>query len=538
VKVRIARVAWIVAFAIVGCRQLPADPVIEITPFLSGNSPYARGATEVYSRRNGEPLWSSAGEVRREADDLLARLRTLDREGLDPQEYGLAALQRLRANVEVDEENRARVLGELDVRLTEAFLHLLDHQWHGRIDKNQSKPREVAQDELHAVVDALSLWAREVRLNEAVERLYPDRAGYRELVKALDPLRELVRAGGWPDVEKGKDLAIGAVDPRVRQVRARLAAEKLIEQADGSDELDEELAEAVRRFQKRYRLPETGEVDEQTIAAMNVSAQDRLLQAELNLERRRWVALDADLGRRVRVNIPRFELEVLEDGRPFETMPVIVGRRDRQTPELAATITAVTVNPTWNVPPELMRDEVLPKIKNDPQAAASRGFSVKVEDVDPQGPVDPLAVDWEGVGPDDVVQVRQKPGPYNALGRVKIEMPNKKQIYLHDTPQRSLFERRTRTFSAGCIRVAKPVELAKILLDHDAAAVEKLDLLLETSHTMGLRVPKRVPVELVYWTVWVDGGELYFAPDIYGRDAKLMKTLRSLEAEEAIALAR
>jgi murein L,D-transpeptidase YcbB/YkuD len=290
---------------------------------------------------------------------------------------------------------------------------------------------------------------------------------------------------------------------------------------------DEDLDTGVRHFQRRHGLDVDGVVGPATLSALNASADERVRRIEVNMERWRW--LPQDLGRRyVIVNIANFELDVVEAEQEVMTMRVIVGRDYRRTPVFSGKMTYIVLSPYWHVPPSLAVKDILPQVRSDPGYLSRKGFKVFQGWGADTKEIDPGSVDWSKVtGTNFNYRFRQDPGPVNALGRVKFMLPNKFDVYLHDTPSPDLFEKSARAFSSGCIRIEKPIELVEYVLRGDPkwnrdAVLAAIDRRVE--QTVQLREP--IPVHLLYWTAWVDAaGTVHFRDDIYSRDKLLAEAL-------------
>jgi murein L,D-transpeptidase YcbB/YkuD len=235
------------------------------------------------------------------------------------------------------------------------------------------------------------------------------------------------------------------------------------------------------------------------------------------------------------VNIADFSLHLLEKESEIMAMPAIVGRTYRRTPEFSARMTYLEVNPYWNVPPRLAREDILPKVKADPGYLRAQGIRV-FRDWSAAAPeIDPDSVDWPGVDAGSLAyKFRQDPGPQNALGQIKFVFPNKFDVYLHDTPAKELFKKPVRDFSSGCIRIERPLDLALYLLRDDPEWDEtKLREAIQTGEDRIIPLRNPINVHVLYWTAWLDGeGRLHFRDDIYKRDAALYAALsqRSNEA--------
>jgi len=458
---------------------------------------------QLYEARGYEPLWAVTTAPDR-AKDVLAAVERAQAHGLDPAAYHERALRRRSA---------AKGPGDraaFDVLASDAVMRLGTHLRHGavqpdRVEKDAAfAPRSV--DPQAIVIDA----AAAADLPAYLDDLAPETPAYRGLMDALARYREVAAAGGWPAVPlKGAVLKPGAVDPAVAAVRARLAATGDYAggapSAEEAKRYDDALVAAVKRFQARYGLAADGVIGAPTRAALARPVGDRITQLVANLERLRW--FPEDLGRRyVAVNVPSFELVVVEDGNEVLTMPVVVGRKDRRTPVLATQITELVFNPTWTVPPTLLREDFLPKMRRNQSYATARGLKVI-------GTKNPM--------------LRQPPGPRNPLGRVKFNMPNGFAVYLHDTTSKGLMRQPQRMFSSGCVRLSDAIGLANQLLANDprwTPAARRNYLSGWTTRSIALREP--VPVYLKYQTAWRDAhGELQFRDDVYGRDAVLSRAL-------------
>jgi L,D-transpeptidase YcbB len=261
-----------------------------------------------------------------------------------------------------------------------------------------------------------------------------------------------------------------------------------------------------------------------TIDAMNISAEVRATQARVNLERVRWIVHGLS-DSFVLVNLPAFKVYLIHDRRNIWESRTQIGRDARQTPAFAADLRYIVFNPDWTVPPTILAKDVLEGMRKGENTIARKRLAI----LDGRGhPVSPGSIDWQTVTPRTFpYTLRQPPGPDNALGRVKFIFPNEHAIFLHDTPSRELFTADRRTFSSGCIRVERPLELAAMLLrDQNDWTPEKISRVVEAgkSETVFLKEPR--PVVIVYWTVSVGAsGDVRFARDVYGRDAAVLRAL-------------
>lgn len=323
----------------------------------------------------------------------------------------------------------------------------------------------------------------------------------------------------------GPTLKKGMEDNRILLLRKRLKTTGDLESdASNLETFDDQLEQAVIRFQNRHYLSADGTVGKQTLAALNIPVEDRIDQIRINMERLRWV-LHAISGQFVITDIAGFEVFVYKDDEIVWTSRVQVGKPYRKTPVFKSEIKYLELNPTWTVPPGILAKDILPAVKKDPNYLKERNINV----IDRSGKtVNQETIDWSKyTGRNFPYQLRQEPGPANALGLIKIMFPNKHLVYIHDTPSKALFDRTDRTFSSSCIRTEKPFELAEILLDDpDKWNPESFKQVIDSGRTQRVMLAKPVPVLLFYWTVAVSpDGTVRFKKDPYKRDADVLQGL-------------
>jgi len=473
----------------------------------------------MYERRQFSPAWES--DAKRQA--LLRALERSADHGLDPDDYHI---ELLRAHVEGThgEDPRAAAI-HFELLASDALARFAFHLRFGKVNPEALEPSWNFSRTLEGtnpiavfqrLIDAADIAAE-------VETLAPQEPRYAELKAALATYRAIERAGGWPRLDAATTLKPGMRDAGVAPLRDRLRIEGYAVDAGGEpDYFDEALDAAVRTFQRLHGLDADGIVGPRTVAALNVPVEARLDQIRVNLERLRWIFRDLE-ERYIVANIARFQVSLIEHGKPVWTTRAVVGRPYRQTPTFRARMTYLVLNPTWTVPPGILRSDLLPELRRDPDALARRNMVV----LDTSGRVvDPSTVDWNA--PQFPYMLRQEPGPDNALGRVKFMFPNPHHVYMHDTPSRELFARADRTFSSGCIRLENPLELAEILLAEtgrwDRAAI---DAALATGQPRTITLPRPLTVLLIYATAVPEDGELYLLPDVYGRDGRVLDALEA-----------
>jgi murein L,D-transpeptidase YcbB/YkuD len=494
---------------------------VDDTPLVS-----RKALPRLYEDHAYRPYWT---EERRSA--LQALLRDSTQDGLTPDDYHLEALARLStaAGAGADTADPA-MLANLDLLATDAFTMLLRDLYLGKVDPRTLDPNWNFErrplDEEHAfaqIEKALS----EGRFKEAVAAARPDHWWYARARASLAEYRAIAAHGGWPSILPGPALKAGMTGPRVAALRRRLAATGDLAGAPLDEKpYDEALSRAVSSFQERHRLAADGAVGASTLAELNVPVAARILQIRVNLERGRWGLHEVSAaGPLVLVDIAGFEVSYLRDQKAVWTARIQVGKPYRQTPIFKSLIDHVVFNPTWTVPPTILAKDILPVVRRDPAYLAKKNLEV----LDRNGKsVDPATIDWSRATASSFpYMLRQRPGPDNALGRVKVMFPNPYFVYLHDTPSKALFEKDERAFSSGCIRVDRPLELAEKLLEDpktwDSAAIARA---VAAGTTQTVRLKKPVPVLLMYWTIVPsDDGHTVFKRDPYGRDHRLAQAL-------------
>ena len=502
-------------------------------PALVGNHDVAPLVLRFYRRRGFNPAWSTGRGLRDEALQLADALETAPRDGLEP---GDAQADQVRARIEAlggahepaGRGSEPRVLAETDVLLTRSFLKHAAHLHAGLIDPARLREDWHLRARPADLVTALEQALAAHDVTAALEGLEPRHAGYAALRDLLERYRGIVRAGGWPALPPGRPLRRGSVDARVRLLRRRLAAEGDLEPAPaGGAAFDAALCAAVKRFQARHGLDTTGVVGEHELAELNVPAAARVRQIALNLERWRW--LPVSLGERhLLVNIPGFSLVAREHDRDVLAMRVVVGKEMSRTPMFSDSMTFLVFNPTWDVPPDIAKKEVLPAQQKDPEYLRRNHLRLYRGRGRAAREVDPATVDWKRLTPEEFgFAVKQDPGPDNSIGHVKFMCPNQFSVYLHDTPAGRLFSATQRDFSHGCVRVEHPLELALYLLRGKAGwDSARVAMAFDSLRNQVVRLPEPVPVHILYWTAWADErGRAQFRRDVYAVDSLLSEAL-------------
>ena len=336
-----------------------------------------------------------------------------------------------------------------------------------------------------------------------MEAYVPVNSQYQRLKEHLLRYYELQRAGGWPAiVAREKVYKRGDSAQAIAAIKRRLITTADYTVEDTSYLFTDSLMTAVKRFQKRHGLKEDGVIGGNTLRILNEPIEGRIRQILVNMERMRWMPLETD-STFILVNIPQYRLTVFEGGRPSFGMNIVVGTSQNRTVVFTGNLKHVVFAPYWNIPPGIMKNEILPAIQRNPNYLAQRHM------------------EWNGN------YIRQKPGPWNALGKVKFLFPNNFHIYLHDTPSKSLFGEQQRAFSHGCIRIEDPQRMAEwVLRDQPQWTTERIIEAMNGDTEKYVNVERTIPVVIGYFTAWVGAnGQLNFRDDIYGHDQKLAARL-------------
>jgi L,D-transpeptidase YcbB len=457
---------------------------------------------------------------------VLAAIRGIELDGLTPADYHLSAITTaLEAYAKAPS---TEVTADLQVLITDAAAALVDHVRYGRVrpaslDKRWNVDPRAGTPPLDLALEDLG---RAPALDAAIESKKPTHFIYAGLKQALARMRALASAGGWPSVTAGAAIKPGASDPRVAAIRKRLLVTgELASTAPVADTVyGPDLESAVKLFQAHHRLSDDGVIGKATIDAMNITAEARVQQLRVNLERARWV-IGGLSDSFVLVNLPAFKAYVIRDRKNVWETRTQIGREARQTPTFRADMKYLVFNPDWTVPPTILAQDVLGGMRKGENPIAKKRLTI----LDQQGrAVDPATIDWQNATPRNFrYTLRQPPGPDNALGRIKFIFPNQHAIFLHDTPSRELFTADQRTFSSGCIRVERPLDLAAVLLEgQETWTASRIQETVDAKQSQTVFLTTPLPVLIVYWTVSVGAaGDLRFAKDVYSLDPAVLRAL-------------
>jgi len=494
----------------------------QVTAFMQAVAEASSGDATIaaFYKANGyKPIWTSndrKDKSRREA--LLKALASSDDHGLPSKSYDV---QFLKANLR--SVNSERDLGKIEVELSRLFLRYAADVQTGILTPSRVDPGLVMQVPLRGRTQTLAAFAQSSPAR-FLNSLPPSSAEYTRLMKAKFALEKQLGKGGWGPTVPASKLELGQSGAAVVAMRNRLIAMGYMRR-NASQTYDGKMQAAVQQFQLAHGLNPDGVAGQGTMAEINVSPEQRLASVVVAMERERWINMP--LGKRhVWVNLTDFTARIVDNGKvTFETRSVVgATKSDQRSPEFSDVMEFMVINPTWNVPRSITVKEYLPMLQRNPNAAGHLRI------IDSRGQVvNRGAVDFnqytEKTFP---FAMKQPPSDGNALGLVKFMFPNKHNIYLHDTPSKSLFGREVRAFSHGCIRLADPFDFAYTLLSkqtNNPEALFKSKLATGIENVLPLDQP--VPVHLVYRTAFTSPkGNMNFRRDIYGRDARIFAALQ------------
>jgi murein L,D-transpeptidase YcbB/YkuD len=463
-------------------------------------TPYKSDLKKFYADRKYAFAWYDQKGLIEQSGDLYNRVMNINDEGLPEKilymdDFKLMMETADSSGQSVEQES------EHELMLTAQYFNYARNVWAGVPENVTTQlewfvPRKKI-DYNHFLDSLLNAMRNGKPITEPVHPQY-------NLLKVyLKKFREFEKNNSWVQVKTDKKkLQKGDSGEAIVQIRRKLFMSKDLTGDTTSPVFDDELEAAVKKYQYRYGLTEDGVVGPSILREMNTPIQRRIEQLIVNMERARWVTPNP-ASNYLLVNIPQFKLSVFENDSLAWDCNVVVGKEVHKTVVFRGDLKYVVFSPYWNVPPSIMKNEILPALKRNPNYLKTHNM------------------EWNGN------QIRQKPGGSNSLGLVKFLFPNSYNIYLHDSPSKPLFKEEKRAFSHGCIRVSEPRKLALYLLRHDPSwSEQKVDAAMSAGKEQYVTLKETIPVNIVYFTAWVDAkGRLNFRDDVYKRDARLMETI-------------
>ncbi len=457
--------------------------------------------------------------------------------GLNPQSYNIVSLQDkinfYVSSVKADEYNGPESIndlkGQLDLELSNTFKTYTAHLAKGVLDPQEIQKNlkrrapEFNPDNLYS-----ALLSGEIEVDDAIAMATPQHKQYGRLMVAMRLLLKERESGvERTKVAGDKQLKPGSYSPHVGLLRQRLIETgDLSADTDNSNQFDEALIAAVKGFQARHGMDTDGRVGKKTRAALNITIDEDIEQLVMSLERWRW--MPRDLGyMHILVNLPSFKLQMMNGNQKVIDMPVIVGAQEHQTPVFSKDVKFIEVAPTWTVPHKITQNELLPIERRRPGYLKKKGFDFFSYR---NGRLEKVA--HSKVTSEEIMEnpfpyiVRQQAGKTNALGKLKILMPNPDAIYLHDTQAKKLFKNTERAYSHGCIRLSDPDRLAGLIFQIDGKNPQQTKQLLASKKTKRVRIKSKIETHLAYFTTWIDeDGKIQKRKDIYWHNARLKRAL-------------
>ena len=468
-----------------------------------------------YRDRDFAPVWTGPeDEARRTA--LVRALEKAGYHGLPAARYDIAGLRAAFAAA-----TNPWMRGQADVMASRIFLRYARDVYGGFLDPSRIIP-DIFQDQPHRDPYALMTGFLAADPHRFMAALPPQSPGYNRLMRMKMSLEAMARDGGYGPRVQAASLRPGETGPAVVQLRDRLIRMGYLARA-ATAEYDARLQSAVIAFQMNNGLVADGVAGADTIAAVNASVEDHWNEVVLAMERHRWLNDGQVHDRLIFVNLTDFHTRVIDNGEVSFITRSVIGARDRQTPEFSDEMEHMVINPSWYVPRSIAQRSYIPGIL--------AGRSTYMQLMSNGRVIDRSGIDMSRFSVASFpFDLRQPPGPNNALGTVKFMFPNRHAIYLHDTPEQHLMDRAVRAYSSGCIRLADPHAFAYHLLERQSDdPVGQFQTILASGNETYLHLEQHIPVHLTYWTAWVESdGHLQTRPDIYGRNAILSRAIRSL----------
>jgi murein L,D-transpeptidase YcbB/YkuD len=486
--------------------------------------PYKKKLHKFYLRRNYELAWSFEGEFRPQASMFLNQVRSTQSQVTDPNMFITYDLER-RINDAYGKKRDSLIRKNIDMELSGTYFKYSQKLWKGFVDPQDERlDWFIVQKKIKygKTLDSIL----ESNDGNPFEKYMPVHVEYKRLLKQLNTYQGIKKNNEWTKLDSVilNQLSVGDTSIQISHLKRRLLAlGDLVYDKEINNEYDLTLSEAIKKFQERHGLKTTGKLSGLTLSYLNLSLDQIIKKILVNLERWKWVPENV-ADNYLLVNIPDFSLNIFEKGLRVHTMKVIVGKAMTHTPIFNDQLKNVVINPYWNIPQSIATEEILPAMQKDSSYLERMNIEV-YSGYDYEHPIDPLNFDWDTIRAEKFpFQLRQKPGNGNALGRLKFIFPNNFDVYLHDTPQKYLFQNQERDYSHGCIRIEDPFWLASYLLEDKSE--KELRRIKEENKWYKIPVNKQLPVYIVYFTAWVDNdNRLNFRDDIYNHDRKLAHLL-------------
>lgn len=467
-----------------------------------------------YKSSNFETVWGNY----KKRQFVLFQIKKAEDFGLNPTDYQISTLEGFEKKIS---QLNDKELVQYDLNLTKNFQKFLIHLYKGKLDPKKLYTDWDLKSKDFNVNEVLINAFNTDDLNIALNKSQPKTFTYQKLLKAL----KIINTFPEDKTEKisvEEKIVQNDSTPEIIKIKKKLQYWKDLSSKEPlTPKYNQKTFDAVKLFQSRHGLTSDGVIGKGTVWALNHTKEERKHQIIANLERWRWYT-DELAENYVIVNIPGFSLNVVQQKDTTVTRNIVVGSSTRKTPIISSTLKTIVFNPTWTVPPTILKEDVVPAMIKNRNYLAKKNITIFNSNGDTINPLE-----WNEKNPHAYRYV-QKPGRNNALGLMKILFPNSHSVYLHDTNHRGNFNRQNRSLSSGCVRVENPLELAQHLLDdEDNWSTAKIDTLIVSKKTKAVRITKKYELYQWYWTAWSDNNQLQFRRDIYNLDAALYAKLRN-----------
>ena len=507
---------------------------------------YKKRIVQKFYQSNGYNLFwfKSSDNINNKIDSLIKAIEEAPIEALDDlsryhyDEINMLVEQLKNGNY--DGSEKTLLMTNLDILLSDAFFNLAHDLHNGVLDYQAFQATLKAKKEASDInykwntpksePNYIPMLENSFANNSIKKDLYDlvnHNLIYERLKEAYEKYKDIRDMGGWVKIPAGKVLRYGSKGKRVALLAKRLSTTgDLLRYHEKYNKFDKTLKEALKKYQKRMGLWVSGKLTAETRRSLNISAEAKLKLIKLNIEKSRWETSSMD-GKFIFVNIPDFMLRVFNNDRVVLASRVVTGKRDKPTPIFSSVMSYLVLNPTWTVPNSIVVNEMLPKLKENPNYLDPEKFVLYDGWGKNRKQIDPASVDWSKYTKDSKIPYAfvRKPGIKNPLGIMKFMFPNQNAVYIHDTPSKYFFKKRVRAFSHGCIRLHNPDNLLKLVANEQMSlGYDKIKKLLKKGDLKAVGFNKKLPVYIRYYTVFVtDDGTVKFLYDIYGYDKILLK---------------
>ncbi len=490
--------------------SIPAIPPIEKAVRVDSVLPNS-GKSKITTGFN-KAVWQSKKNRR----IVLGNLDKSYEEGLNSDDYNVNKLWKYEKKIDALDD---RELEKYDLLFTNSFQKYISHLTNGRLNSGKLYRNWDLKKNKIDINKTITSLANSDSLAEKIELLKPQHLIYKRLKKALAIINALPN-DNFNKIKIKNKIVLNDTNLSLINIKKRLIYWKDLQPKDSLSLIyDNETVEAIKKFQIRHGIAADGVIGKVTVESLNFSKNQRKEQILANLERWKW--FPKEMGKEyIIINIPDYKFTLVKGKDTIRKHKVIIGRPKRKTPVLSSRLTQVIFNPTWTVPPTILREDVIPEILKNRNYLAKTNIKL----YDGNGNIVP-ASNWRLSNAKSYRYV-QSPGTFNSLGMIKLVFPNRFSIYLHDTNHRDFFEKPVRSLSSGCVRVDNPLELTEYLMD-DATNwnIEKITETLQSEKTKQINLKKEVYIHILYWTAWSEKNTLFFRDDIYNLDANLYNQL-------------